>query len=149
MLYCQFCCSWSTEKTRLWCCLWYLVIGNFIIYIISWVSFVKCLKISFIIFYWSLILCSHTPFANGPEDTPTEILHRIGNSNLDLKSGNWTVISSEAKVRFCCFMVIVCMFVYVWPNVHLLLGFGKKIIAHRPSSKTNSLSDFIKSVDSE
>lgn len=52
---------------------------------------------------WSLgvllftLLAGHTPFANGPEDTPTEILNRIGNSNLDLKSGNWTVVSAEAK----------------------------------------------------
>ncbi|KAL4098784.1 hypothetical protein QTP88_023321 [Uroleucon formosanum] len=52
---------------------------------------------------WSLgvllftLLAGHTPFANGPEDTPTEILNRIGNSNLDLKSGNWIVVSAEAK----------------------------------------------------
>lgn len=53
------------------------------------------------------ILWRHTPFANGPEDTPTEILNRIGNSNLDLKSGNWTVVSAEAKVQFLCCLIIL------------------------------------------
>lgn len=52
---------------------------------------------------WSLgillytLLAGHTPFASGPEDTPTEILNRIGNSSIDLKSGNWMVVSAEAK----------------------------------------------------
>lgn len=42
----------------------------------------------------------HTPFASGPEDTPIEILNRIGNSNLDFKSGNWLVVSADAKVPY-------------------------------------------------
>ncbi|XP_050526354.1 ribosomal protein S6 kinase 2 beta-like isoform X1 [Daktulosphaira vitifoliae] len=52
---------------------------------------------------WSLgvllytLLAGYTPFASGPDDTPSEILNRIGNSSLDLKSGNWSVISIEAK----------------------------------------------------
>lgn len=44
------------------------------------------------------ILCSQTPFASGPNDTPTEILHRIAESKLDLRCGTWVTISNEAKV---------------------------------------------------
>lgn len=43
-------------------------------------------------------LYRRTPFANGPAESPKEILRRIGESNLDLESGNWTSVSSEAKV---------------------------------------------------
>ncbi|KAF6205264.1 hypothetical protein GE061_019433 [Apolygus lucorum] len=52
---------------------------------------------------WSLgillytLLAGRTPFANSPEDTPTDILQRIGDSKLDLESGNWPNISNEAK----------------------------------------------------
>ncbi|KAL1131536.1 hypothetical protein AAG570_011153, partial [Ranatra chinensis] len=52
---------------------------------------------------WSLgillytLLAGRTPFANSPTDTPTDILQRIGDSKLDLDSGNWVTISSEAK----------------------------------------------------
>ncbi|BES93980.1 ribosomal protein S6 kinase [Nesidiocoris tenuis] len=52
---------------------------------------------------WSLgillytLLAGRTPFTNSPEDTPTDILQRIGDSKLDLESGNWTNISNEAK----------------------------------------------------
>ncbi|XP_075226417.1 ribosomal protein S6 kinase alpha-2-like isoform X2 [Lycorma delicatula] len=52
---------------------------------------------------WSLgvllytLLAGRTPFANGPAESPKEILRRIGESNLDLESGNWTSVSSEAK----------------------------------------------------
>ncbi|KAK8759492.1 hypothetical protein V5799_002875, partial [Amblyomma americanum] len=39
----------------------------------------------------------HTPFANGPNDTPNHILARIGEGRFDLMSGNWANISSPAK----------------------------------------------------
>ena len=40
-----------------------------------------------------------TPFASGPNDTPTDILARIDEANLDLTGGNWDSVSVQAKVR--------------------------------------------------
>lgn len=40
-----------------------------------------------------------TPFANGPEDTPNEILSRIGNGHFSLTAGNWDTVSEAAKVE--------------------------------------------------
>ncbi|MBN3273796.1 KS6A2 kinase, partial [Polyodon spathula] len=52
---------------------------------------------------WSLgillytMLAGFTPFANGPEDTPEEILSRIGSGMFALSGGNWDTISDAAK----------------------------------------------------
>ncbi|XP_078413725.1 ribosomal protein S6 kinase alpha-2 [Cetorhinus maximus] len=52
---------------------------------------------------WSLgillytMLAGFTPFANGPEDTPEEILARIGSGKYALTGGNWDTISDAAK----------------------------------------------------
>ncbi|KAM5179626.1 ribosomal protein S6 kinase alpha-1 [Mantella aurantiaca] len=52
---------------------------------------------------WSLgillytMLAGYTPFANGPEDTPEEILVRIGTGKFTLKGGNWNTVSDSAK----------------------------------------------------
>lgn len=64
-----------------------------------------------------MLYCRHTPFANGPEDTPTEILNRIGNSNLDLKSGNWIVVSAEAKVLLLCFVAVLYVLLILITNL--------------------------------
>ncbi|XP_053644723.1 ribosomal protein S6 kinase alpha-2 isoform X2 [Cherax quadricarinatus] len=43
--------------------------------------------------------CSHsqTPFAQGPNDTPEDILQRIGEGKFSLDSGNWVSVSPAAK----------------------------------------------------
>ncbi|XP_012879973.1 PREDICTED: ribosomal protein S6 kinase alpha-2 [Dipodomys ordii] len=52
---------------------------------------------------WSLgillytMLAGFTPFANGPDDTPEEILARVGSGKYALSGGNWDSISDEAK----------------------------------------------------
>uniref|UniRef100_A0A8D0Y3S4 Ribosomal protein S6 kinase n=1 Tax=Sus scrofa TaxID=9823 RepID=A0A8D0Y3S4_PIG len=52
---------------------------------------------------WSLgillytMLAGFTPFANGPEDTPEDILARIGSGKYALSGGNWDSISDAAK----------------------------------------------------
>uniref|UniRef100_A0A8C6UI99 non-specific serine/threonine protein kinase n=1 Tax=Neogobius melanostomus TaxID=47308 RepID=A0A8C6UI99_9GOBI len=52
---------------------------------------------------WSLgvllytMIAGFTPFANGPEDTPNEILNRIGNGHFSLTGGNWDTVSEAAK----------------------------------------------------
>ena len=40
----------------------------------------------------------YTPFANGPSDTPEEILTRIGSGKFTLSGGNWNAVSDTAKV---------------------------------------------------
>uniref|UniRef100_A0AAY4EJI9 Ribosomal protein S6 kinase n=1 Tax=Denticeps clupeoides TaxID=299321 RepID=A0AAY4EJI9_9TELE len=52
---------------------------------------------------WSLgillytLLAGFTPFANGPDDTPEEILARIGSGQYALAGGNWDTMSEAAK----------------------------------------------------
>ena len=38
-----------------------------------------------------------TPFATGPEDTPKQILARIGEGKIPLSGGNWDSVSPSAK----------------------------------------------------
>lgn len=38
-----------------------------------------------------------TPFATGPDDTPKQILARIGEGKIPLVGGNWDSVSSSAK----------------------------------------------------
>jgi len=41
--------------------------------------------------------CRQTPFANGPSDTPSDILARIGEGSVSLTGVNWDSVSSLAK----------------------------------------------------
>lgn len=62
---------------------------------------------------WSLGVILHitltgrTPFASTPNDEPEMILQRIGSGQIDLTSGRWSIISSEAKELVSHMMHIV------------------------------------------
>ena len=43
------------------------------------------------------MLAGETPFASGPEDSPEDILQRIGKGQYDMNSGNWATVSNLAK----------------------------------------------------
>jgi p90 ribosomal S6 kinase len=44
-----------------------------------------------------IMLSGKTPFANGPTDSPEEILKRINGSKFQLDSGHWASVSNDAK----------------------------------------------------
>jgi len=75
---------------------------------------------------WSLgvllftMLAGETPFASGPEDSPEDILQRIGKGQYDMNSGNWLTVSSLAKD-------IVTKMLDVNPSRRLTTG---QILAH-------------------
>jgi len=52
---------------------------------------------------WSLgvlmytMLCGKTPFASGPDDTPSQILKNIGDGPVDMSSSAWTDVTDLAK----------------------------------------------------
>ncbi|NXI83359.1 KS6A3 kinase, partial [Rhipidura dahli] len=58
---------------------------------------------------WSLgvllytMLTGYTPFANGPDDTPEEILARIGSGKFSLSGGYWNSVSDTAKAILLLF----------------------------------------------
>ena len=45
-----------------------------------------------------LMIHRKTPFANGPTDSPEEILKRINESKYQIDSGNWSSVSGDTKV---------------------------------------------------
>ena len=49
-------------------------------------------------YFLFIMIWRKTPFANGPTDSPEDILKRIGQSKFQLDTGNWTSVSSDAKV---------------------------------------------------
>ena len=66
----------------------------------SFFFFLKISNISILLFYrFFLFFHRHTPFANGPTDTPNDILARIGEGTFSLVGGNWDSVSPQAKVR--------------------------------------------------
>ncbi|KAM3595495.1 uncharacterized protein V6R79_024300 [Siganus canaliculatus] len=76
---------------------------------------------------WSLgvllytMLAGFTPFANGPEDTPNEILNRIGSGHFSLTGGNWDTVSDAAKD-------LVSKMLHVDPHQRLT---AKQVLKHR------------------
>uniref|UniRef100_A0A8C7NCC2 Ribosomal protein S6 kinase n=1 Tax=Oncorhynchus kisutch TaxID=8019 RepID=A0A8C7NCC2_ONCKI len=70
---------------------------------------------------WSLgvllytMLTGFTPFANGLEDTPEEILARIGTGKFSLTGGYWNSVSAEAKE-------LVSKMLHVDPHQRLTAG---------------------------
>ena len=43
------------------------------------------------------MLAGYPPFVTGPDDTPEEILARIGSGKLSLSGGYWNTVSDTAK----------------------------------------------------
>ena len=103
------------KASGLWCSLWCLEPGCVIIHHVGWVRFnnnvhfvvntiMLCDRSCHLSIYISstfcLLICSQTPFANGPKDTPNDILSRIEQGINNLVGGNWESVSQPAKVRF-------------------------------------------------
>ena len=67
------------------------------------VGYIKSINLNLVLIRFSL---RTPPFISSSNDTPTIILDRIGQGNLDLTSGNWTNISNEAKVCLNCLIIL-------------------------------------------
>lgn len=86
---------------------------------------------------------SFTPFANGPEDTPNDILSRIGNGSFSLAGGNWDTVSDAAKVELRPFVKDwFTSFGLFGPHYHILhvLALAGSCVQNascRPSSETD------------
>lgn len=76
---------------------------------------------------WSLgvllytMLAGHTPFANGPNDTPGDILARIGEGKFSLSGGNWDSVSPLAKD-------LVARMLHIDPHHRITL---QQVLSHR------------------
>ncbi|XP_075029610.1 ribosomal protein S6 kinase alpha-1 isoform X1 [Calonectris borealis] len=84
---------------------------------------------------WSLgvllytMLAGCTPFANGPSDTPEEILTRIGGGKFSVSGGNWDTISDMAKD-------LVSKMLHVDPHQRLT---AKQVLQHPWITQKDSL----------
>ena len=90
-------CLWSVRELNSCCSRWQLALdpGNHIL-------------ANYVVFFFSLFLNRFTPFANGPDDTPEEILARIGSGKYALTGGNWDSVSDTAKVSERFLRVFSC-----------------------------------------
>uniref|UniRef100_A0A803YL99 non-specific serine/threonine protein kinase n=1 Tax=Meleagris gallopavo TaxID=9103 RepID=A0A803YL99_MELGA len=84
---------------------------------------------------WSLgvllytMLAGCTPFANGPSDTPEEILTRIGGGKFSVNGGNWDTVSDMAKD-------LVSKMLHVDPHQRLT---AKQVLQHPWITQKDSL----------
>jgi len=84
---------------------------------------------------WSLgvllytMLAGHTPFANGPNDTPNDILARIGEGKFALTGGNWDSVTTVAKD-------LVTRMLHVDPHVRIAL---QQVLKHPWVSQRDQL----------
>ena len=60
----------------------------------QWTDKTPCDWCQFVVF---TVHYRQTPFANGPADTPSDILARIGEGNVSLTGANWDSVSALAK----------------------------------------------------
>lgn len=107
------CVSPGTNAARLRCSLWHLEFRSSTVYHASRVRRCSLLNRSHIhtykcFFYrrlctFHLFCFRYTPFANGPNDTPEEILLRIGSGKFSLTGGNWDTVSDTSKVQVSSF----------------------------------------------
>lgn len=94
----------GVEASGLWWRMWHLESGSFAVHHAGWVNKnTETFSIPPLYMLTRSSACvppiSFTPFANGPEDTPNEILNRIGNGHFSLTGGNWDTVSADAKVQ--------------------------------------------------
>lgn len=55
---------------------------------------------------FTCVYVRYTPFANGPNDTPEEILLRIGSGKFSLTGGNWDTVSDSSKVHHLYYVTV-------------------------------------------
>lgn len=82
-------------------------------------------------------MCRCTPFATGPEDTPKQILARIGEGKIPLSGGNWDSVSPSAKD-------LVLRMLHVDPMQRWTAA---QVLSHPWISSRGSLPDFKLSVN--
>ena len=135
MLHGQFRCTRSFEKAGIRRRLWRLEHGCPAFHYACRVSFVKCEVLIFSGEWktnWSAVInfkinnFRRTPFATGPDDTPSEILKRIGEGDLGLNTGQWSTVSVEAKVSLIDAIMEEELDSWVEIVIWLFLGFGVK-----------------------
>jgi p90 ribosomal S6 kinase len=109
---------------------------------------------------WSLgvilyiMLSGKTPFANGPADAPDAILKRINDSKVQLDSGHWASVSSDAKDLVKQMLDIepsnrptaskVCLHPWMKTSPIVGTGNGTNITSIKPSQNTCESSADIK-----
>lgn len=111
------CVSPGTNAARLWCSLWHLEFRSSTVYHASRVRLCSLITIgrlpthisTWVFLYKRLLFLPfscfrYTPFANGPNDTPEEILLRIGSGKFSLTGGNWDTVSDTSKVHVLSFL---------------------------------------------
>jgi p90 ribosomal S6 kinase len=87
---------------------------------------------------WSLgvllytMLAGYTPFANGPDDTPTDILKRIETGKFNMTKENWKSVSDVAKD-------LVKRMLHVDPNRRLSIS---QVLLHPFISRPDQLPEF-------